>query len=794
MDENQQTVEKSSKKKKDDSTFDSVETWEVDSSSLWKKINVKQNKVKAEEDKALDVVNLEKILTEISIAMEKAGGSGTFQEDEEEEDKASEAANLEKILTEISIAMEKVDASGTFEADTILMKDLRALLEESEVSLTEEILTSMPELADMLDDFKSFVAQTTTSSSLQEEEVVETKKKTIKDNWMIPSEEFESLDKKILEDGPLEEHLESLNKLATDSNDPFAKEKMAYLIFFEPKMPSNRTNLTQAFQFLQEAAESGLENAQTIAAMLDLIEFGPAKNTSWSSWERQGQGGKRLLSLASKRIHFMASLVVGYRIFSGQMVGQTKSDPCNEAIFYYHRCAEDNIHLISSLGGEQQMEVARLSDKWIAPSQFEEPQDDVGKMEYYRSLSMNRNHELWGKATQRLGEIYFFGDEAAGIPRDQEQAAQYFRDAADAGEPLAQANLGMMYANGVGVPQDNATALKYFELAAAQGNGFAMHGIGYLYYVGKGVEKNETLAMEYFEKAVALGFQEAHTYLGNGYMLGQGVAINQTKSFQHFLAAAETGSSQSIFNLGVMYYRGAGTPHSCDKALHQFRQVAINPALLMMAGTATGTGTATTFQQRNIPFSFKKGEENFAQGDFIRAFLNYRLVAEFGSEDALVNAAFILQKESSSFYVDDNSNGTDTGTTITNTSTTTTTQWFKHFVGVQKEHMPLMMAYHLYSKAALMNDKEAIRQTGRCFHEPWHGVCLKNDTLALRQYQLAADLGDSEAAYYAGMMYLVGGDGIQHSIEQAKVIINLFLICCSLVCSSSILLYRVFIY
>jgi TPR repeat protein len=55
-------------------------------------------------------------------------------------------------------------------------------------------------------------------------------------------------------------------------------------------------------------------------------------------------------------------------------------------------------------------------------------------------------------AQNRLASIYFWG--ADGVPQNSAEAAQWYRKAADHGNTLAQAHLGLMYEHGHGVPKD----------------------------------------------------------------------------------------------------------------------------------------------------------------------------------------------------------------------------------------------------------------------------------------------------------------------------------------------------
>ena len=52
---------------------------------------------------------------------------------------------------------------------------------------------------------------------------------------------------------------------------------------------------------------------------------------------------------------------------------------------------------------------------------------------------------------------------------DYETAVEFWRPLAQQGDPIAQFNLGMAYAQGRGVTQNDSEAAKWFRLAAEQG-------------------------------------------------------------------------------------------------------------------------------------------------------------------------------------------------------------------------------------------------------------------------------------------------------------------------------------
>ena len=74
-----------------------------------------------------------------------------------------------------------------------------------------------------------------------------------------------------------------------------------------------------------------------------------------------------------------------------------------------------------------------------------------------------------------LGRMFHWGLE---VPKDGREALKWYRKAADQGNSTAQKNLGLMYEEGFGVPKDGREALKWYRKAADQGNAMAQDNLG----------------------------------------------------------------------------------------------------------------------------------------------------------------------------------------------------------------------------------------------------------------------------------------------------------------------------
>jgi TPR repeat protein len=141
----------------------------------------------------------------------------------------------------------------------------------------------------------------------------------------------------------------------------------------------------------------------------------------------------------------------------------------------------------------------------------------------YEDMEKNRKAAEQGnpQAQYNVGVLYANGDTdishrlgvAVGWPLDYKQAAVWFRKAAEQGHPGAQYNLGVLYVQGDGVPQDYKQAAEWYRKAAEQGNSDAQCNLGALYVNGQGVRKNYKQATKWFRKAVEQGHSKAQENL-----------------------------------------------------------------------------------------------------------------------------------------------------------------------------------------------------------------------------------------------------------------------------------------
>lgn len=92
-------------------------------------------------------------------------------------------------------------------------------------------------------------------------------------------------------------------------------------------------------------------------------------------------------------------------------------------------------------------------------------------------------------------------DIAAYNPTTYGYAYAYFKQRAEDGDPVAEDNLGKMYADGRGVAEDPTQSVAWYSKAAAQHNADAELNLGVACLYGHGTAQNTTQACQMFAAA-----------------------------------------------------------------------------------------------------------------------------------------------------------------------------------------------------------------------------------------------------------------------------------------------------
>ncbi len=131
-------------------------------------------------------------------------------------------------------------------------------------------------------------------------------------------------------------------------------------------------------------------------------------------------------------------------------------------------------------------------------------------------------------------------------------------EAAEEGDPKSQFELAMAYLRGRGVPRNNMEAAKWFRKAAIQNYANAESELGLLYAKGMGVPQDLAEAMRWFRKAAEEGNATGQYYLGSSYANGIRGRKDFAEAVKWFSQAAEQGHIAAQRDLGLMYAKGLG--------------------------------------------------------------------------------------------------------------------------------------------------------------------------------------------------------------------------------------------
>jgi TPR repeat protein len=149
------------------------------------------------------------------------------------------------------------------------------------------------------------------------------------------------------------------------------------------------------------------------------------------------------------------------------------------------------------------------------------------------------------------------------------ELTQKLEKAARSGDSEANYHLGMIYNNGLGVTQDAKRAFAYFKQAAEAGDPLGAYKVG-CYYAGQFegvVAVDQEQALRYKLKAAEAGYKLAQ--------LDVGIIYAQRKDYgpalKWFEAAGKQGDAQSLYNLSVFYKDGLGTASSRPRTHAFFR-------------------------------------------------------------------------------------------------------------------------------------------------------------------------------------------------------------------------------
>ncbi len=232
------------------------------------------------------------------------------------------------------------------------------------------------------------------------------------------------------------------------------------------------------------------------------------------------------------------------------------------------RCYRDAVALKHPLA---KVELARFYRNafFLPPDQKEAEQLCREALPEVRKAAERNN----ANAQSNLGWIFSCG---LGVERDEIEAAQWYRKAADQNNPVAQIRLAEMLYNGFGglqVGKDEKEAMKWCRKAADQYFPESQYLLSTFYRFGKGVEKDEKEALKWLRKAAEQNLPWAQVSLGELYAGGRmGVVYDDKEAVKWYRKATEQNDTLAFTMLGSMYEVGRGVEKDTKEAAKWYRK------------------------------------------------------------------------------------------------------------------------------------------------------------------------------------------------------------------------------
>jgi TPR repeat protein len=162
-------------------------------------------------------------------------------------------------------------------------------------------------------------------------------------------------------------------------------------------------------------------------------------------------------------------------------------------------------------------------------------------------------------AMTNIGVLYQYG---LGIPRSMKKAAEMYEKAAQLGFVTAQYDLANLYYDGNGVDRDRKQAARWYTAAAQGGHAKSQFYLAQMYESGVGVEENQATALQWYMKASDQELPEAQYTLGNKLINGTNVDADPAKGSDLVLKAAEQKYVLAQILMGQLYWRGKVLPQN----------------------------------------------------------------------------------------------------------------------------------------------------------------------------------------------------------------------------------------
>lgn len=197
---------------------------------------------------------------------------------------------------------------------------------------------------------------------------------------------------------------------------------------------------------------------------------------------------------------------------------------------------------------------------------FLDCEQPVLAMDFFRHAHY-RGHAL---ASRQIGAMCGKED---GTPVTDEDIEKWYKPIAEAGDPVAQFDLGTIYRKSHEMERSSTEAVRWLRRAGDQGHMVAQAELGMMYEHGLEIERDRKESAKWLRLAADQGYPRAQMTLAAKYLRGLGVEKDAEEAERLLLLCCEKGVIQAMVSLATLRAIGRGLEEDHKESMRWFRRV-----------------------------------------------------------------------------------------------------------------------------------------------------------------------------------------------------------------------------
>ncbi|MBP3763313.1 MAG: sel1 repeat family protein [Bacteroidales bacterium] len=383
---------------------------------------------------------------------------------------------------------------------------------------------------------------------------------------------------------------------------------------------------------------------------------------------------------------------------------------------------------------------AGSSEAAMALAHYYEEQDQYKKAaKYYEQAATPQ-------ADYELAALYINGQMGKGSDKETARGIALLRRSAAAGNRDGRYWLAYCMSRGLAGEGKDDSAFVLYSRLADEGDSMAMLQTAVAYDLGRGTQPDTARALQLYRKAGDLGVSNGYSFLGDFYRDGEYVAPNADSAFALYSRAYGLGGNNTVaaLSLAQCHLAGTGTPRDTAAAIPYLMQAAGegHPMAQGLLGDVYnyGWGGISPSADSALAYYLAAAQQDDPRGDYMVGAWLYDRGAYEQAIPYIVSAAENGNMDAMLLYC--------------------RASLFGYGVEAQPEQAYIMVR----ELTEVMEGGEAHTLLGNMHYS---GIgCQQDYGQAVRYFDTAARLGDSQAMMFLGDLY-ARGEGVPRDTVEA---------------------------